>query len=192
VQEGVKSRQILIDFNRDPATGQIPFLGDSITMLKATIDKALCDCKGTDDLYRTRAVTRLRNSGILAELDSEEAVMWFTTEGTREKFLEKLHPAARIKPRAYHVVVQFIPLTLRTDRVADLRKIEEVNGLDKGEVIKARWIKPAVRRRPSQTCSHLILSFQTPQSANDTLANSLFICQKKVYTEKCKDAPLRC
>src|SRR6266481_4271095 len=65
--------------------------------------------------------------------------------------------------------MQFVPLTFRVDRDLEIQELE-----------------------PSQTCGHLILMFQTPHAANNTLVNSLFIGQKKVYAEKCKCEPLRC
>ena len=139
-----------------------------------------------------RAVTRLRNGGILLEFVSDAAVAWFAHRETCQIFLKKLHPEAVIKPRGYHVVVQFVPLTLRPNKEVDLREIEEVNGLAKGDIIRARWIKPAARRSPSQTCGHAIFSFTTPQAANNALVRGLYVCHKKVYAEKCKREPLRC
>ena len=97
-----------------------------------------------------------------------------------------------IKPWVFNIVVQFVPFMFRPEKDADLRELEQVNGLDDRAMMKARWIKPAARRSPSQTCSHMILSFSSPVPANDTLAYGLFICQKKVYAEKCKKEPLRC
>jgi hypothetical protein len=142
--------------------------------------------------FKTRAVSRLKNGGILMELDSADAATHFDDESIRKKFLALLHPAASIKPRSYQIVVQFIPLTFRPDNESDLREIEETNGFDEGDITRARWIKPIARRRPSQTCGHAIMSFSSPHEANEALANGLFICQKKVYAEKCKKEPLRC
>ena len=79
---------------------------------------------------------------VLMELDSEEAVTWFAGAVTRKQFLEKLHPAATIKPRLYQVMVQFVPLTFQPDREADLHEVEEANS-DIGGIVRARWIKPA-------------------------------------------------
>ena len=79
-----------------------------------------------------------------------------------------------------------------TDRKEDLREVEEANSIDTDDIVKARWIKPVARRKPSQTCGHLIVSFRLPQLANDSLAYGLFIGHKKVYAEKCKQEPLRC
>jgi len=126
------------------------------------------------------------------ELDSDEAVTWFTSEKVRRPFLEKLHPAATIRPCSYNIVVQFIPLTFRVDKALDLRELEEVNGLQSRVINRVRWIKPVARRHPSQTCGHIILTFSAPSPANDMLVYGLFICHKKVYAEKCKKEPLRC
>jgi hypothetical protein len=191
-REGVRARQILIDIAPDPTTGSIALAEDSISTLKEKLDKALmASDPGVCD-SRTKAVTRLRNGGILMELDSDEAVDWFAHQRIRDNFLGKLHPSASIKPRTFQIVVQFIPLTFRPDRDTDIRELEEVNGLEKGDILQARWIKPASRRSPSQTCGHAILSLTSPQAANEILSHGLFICHKKVYAEKCKKEPLRC
>ena len=69
---------------------------------------------------KMHAVTRLRNSGILLEFASDAAAAWFACRETRRNFLEKLHPKAVINPCGYHIVVHFVPLTLRPDKEADL------------------------------------------------------------------------
>lgn len=190
-REGIKSRQVLVELERELGTGQVPFADESIAALKSRIDRALRDGEPSTE-HKTRAVTRLRNGGILMEMESEGAAGWFADEDVRKRFLEKFHASASIKPRLYHTVIQFVPLTFKTNRAEDLREVEEANGIAAGDIASARWIKPAARRKPSQTCGHLILSFRSPQPANDTLAFGLFICQKKVYAEKCKREPLRC
>ena len=63
---------------------------------------------------------------------------------------------------------------------------------ENGDIQRARWIKPISRWSPAQTCGHVILSSTSPDTANEALAHSLFIFQKKVYAEKCKKEPLRC
>jgi hypothetical protein len=191
-REGIKTRQVLIDINQSQGEDAALLEGESISSLKAKIDEALSDCNEGTHTHRTKAITRLRNGGILAELDSEEAVTWLENKEVRKCFLDKLHPAALIKPRTFQVVVQFVPLTFHPDRETDLREIEEVNGIAKDDVLRARWLKPAARRKPTQTCGHIIVSFLSPQSANKALTDGLFICQKRVYAEKCKREPIRC
>ena len=89
----------------------------------------------------------------------------------RWKFKEKLHPDVIIKSRGYHVMVQFVPLNFRMDKEMDLRETEEVNGMDAGVITHARWIKPAARRAPMQTCRHLILTLQMATVANEVLVH---------------------
>jgi hypothetical protein len=126
------------------------------------------------------------------ELDSDSAAAWFAQDHVRRKFIQRLPPGINIKHRLFHAVVQFVPLTFRPEKEVDLREVEEVNGLKTGDIARARWIKPVARRAPTQTCGHVVLAFSTPEAANEVLAHGLFVCQKKVYAEKCKKEPLRC
>ena len=103
-----------------------------------------------------------------------------------KRFLVGFHPEVTIKSHDYHVAMQFVLLAFGLGREADIREIEEANGMKTGVISHTCWIKPMARRSSSQTCRHAIFSFTLPQSANDMLANGLFIHQKKVYAEKCK------
>ena len=184
-REGIKSRQVLVDF--DSGQGQAPFSNNSIVMLKGRFNGELQGDKGMGK-HKTRAVSQLRNGSVLMELDSEEAVTWFAEGAVCKQVLEKLHLAATIKPRLYQVLVQFVLLSFWPDREADLCKTEEANNFKAGGIVRAHWVKPAARCKPSQTCGHL--AFQSPQFANNMLAHGLIIEHKKVYVEKCKWEPL--
>jgi len=119
--------------------------------------------------------------------------LWFhSNEAVGKLFTSKFYRSSLIKSRAFHIVVQFMPLMLWLDRLLDLREFEETNGMDEGEVLCARWIKPIARRSTLQTCGHLILSFSSQVPANEALRDRLFVCHKKVYTEKCKRELLCC
>ena len=88
--------------------------------------------------------------------------------------------------------MQFVPLSFKPDKDSKLWEVEESNSIKRGDIQRARWIKPVSRWSPTQTCGHVMLLFLSPEMANDVLAHSLFICQKKVYAEKCKKEPLHC
>src|SRR6266481_7263300 len=85
-REGIKSRQILIDLTVEPDTGQVPLSSDSIEVLKGKVDKALRDNWDGSGDYKTQAVTRLRNRGVLIELESKDAVSWFADDTVRKHF----------------------------------------------------------------------------------------------------------
>jgi hypothetical protein len=84
----------------------------------------------------------VKKGGILLKLDSNEVALWFQNKEICKKFLEKLHQNTTIKLRSFHIVVQFVPLTLHLEKQTDLQEIEEMNGLGEGNIQKARWIKP--------------------------------------------------
>ena len=193
-REGVRARQVLIDIDDCTGPEAAALSASSVADLKRRLDKALHGCgdDGAPVPYKARAVTRLKNGGILMELESDEAVEWFAHSDIRKKFAAGLHPEATIKLRNYHVVVQFVPLSFKPDKDDSLWEVEESNGMKTGDIQRARWIKPISRRLPAQTCGHVILLFHSPDTANEALAHGLFICQKKVYAEKCKKEPLRC
>ena len=162
------------------------FATGSIMALKMELEEALtgCDDGPESEGHVIKAVTCLKNGGLLMELGSDKTVGWFASDDIRKRFLARLHPDASIKNREYHTVMQFVPLTFKPDRDVELREVEAVNGLGKGAITCARWIKPVARRSPSQTCGHAIFSFLTPTDANEVLANGIFVQQKKVYLEK--------
>ena len=193
-REGVKARQILIDIGSGSDMGPLEeFVACSLTEIKNRLDDAMAKC--CEDALtmgiKVKATTRLKNGVILMELGSDEAVAWFQDTDVRKKFLANLHPNVAIKSRDYHVVTQFVPLTFRPDRAADILEVEEVNGMKKGDIVRVRWIKPVARQAPHQTCGHAIFTFQTPQATNEVLVNGMFVQQKKIYAEKCKREPLR-
>ena len=182
----MRARQVLIDLDRAEEASALR--DNNVLEIHDKANKALtASCAPQDTLeHQVKAITKLCNGGILLELNSDAAVAWFLDGKTRKSFLSHFHPSATIKPRLFNVVVQFIPLSFRPGREADLREIEEVNGVEVGGISKARWIKLVAWRAPGQVCGHVILSFLSSQSANGMLANSLFMCQKKVYAKKCK------
>ena len=193
-REGVRARQVLIDVDDCTRPEAEALSASSIEALKRRLDKALDDCRddGSPAPYKARVVMRLKNRGILMELESDKAMEWFTHSGIWKKFAAGLHLEATIKLRNYHVVVQFIPLSFKPDKNDGLWYVKESNGMKMGAIQRARWIKLISRWSPTQTCGHVILSFLLPNTANEALAHSLFICQKKVYVEKCKKEPLCC
>ena len=188
-QEGVRARQVLIDIGTESDAGPPEELAiGSITALKQKLEDVLSGC-GDASETTNQVVTQLRNGGILVELGSDEVVEWFSGTDIQWKFLSRVHPDVTIKTRDYHIVVQFVLLSFWTGREVDLRELEEINRMQKGIILHARWIKPVARRSPAQTCGHAIFSFSSPHSANDVLANGMFVQQKKVYAEKCKGSP---
>ena len=188
VREGIKARQVLVDA-LTPSQQLHPSANNS--QLVARANEALHGT-GSPPPHRFVGTRRLNNGGILLETDSEEAAAWLDSPGNKASFLNQFAPDAALKPRTYSLVIQFVPLHFQPDNDSDLRDIETVNQLPSNAILRARWIKPAYWRALDQTCSHVLTVMTRPEDANMILTNGLVICQKRVYTEKCKKEPTRC
>jgi hypothetical protein len=187
-REGIKARQVLVDA-LTPSQQLHPSANN--TQLVTRANEALQNT-GSPSPHRFVGTRRLNNGGILLELDSEEAAVWLNSSGNKAPFLDRFAPDAALKPRTYSLVIQFVPLHFRPDSNPDLRDTEEVNQLPRNAILRARWIKPAYRQAPGQTCGHVLAVMTRPMDANAILTNGLVICQKRVYAEKCKKEPTRC
>ena len=118
-REGVRARQVLIDLDQSASANK--FQSQSIAGIRDRANAALQLTQGMPTAeHKVKAVTKLQNGSILLELNSNEAAEWFQGDGTRTTFLTHLHAATSIKPRLYHIVVQFVPLTFRPNREVDL------------------------------------------------------------------------
>ena len=85
-----------------------------------------------------------------------------------------------------------MPLYFKPDNNLEVHRVEKDNNLPMGSLLHACWIKPPYRRTHEQTCVHIILVASTAEVTNKILTNGLLVCQKRVYTEKCKKEPTRC
>jgi hypothetical protein len=145
--------------------------------------------------HKIKAITCLKNSGILMELDSDKAAQWIQRNKTHEEFLKNIHKDAMIKPRLFHVSSSICSAnspTRKPNRSSRNRGVQWTprrrNSESKMDQTHSE-VKTHVNLWPS---SHLIFSFTDENSANETLVNSLFVCKTKVCIEKCKKEPLRC
>ena len=170
----MRARQVLIELDRAEEASALR--DNNVSEIRDKANKALAaSCAPQDTLeHQVKAVTKLCNGGILLKLNSNAAVAWFLDGETQKSFLSHFHPSATIKPRLYNVVVQFVPLSFRPGREADLREIKEVNGVEVRGISKVRWIKLVARRAPSQVCGHIILSLSYPH--NPQMAHWLTVC----------------
>jgi len=117
-REGVRSRQVLVDVTELEDLEVVR--QELVVEIMDRANKALCKAEGELAGHSFKAVTKLKNGGILLKLDSEEVFQWFhSSKSIRRMFTGKFHKSSVIKPRAFHIVVQFVPLTfygLKGDR----------------------------------------------------------------------------
>lgn len=191
-REAIRKRQVLLDHQGQLPTQEKDPKETSSEMLDRAnqIIKELFPAESTG--YSFRNASRLRNGVILLELNNEEAAKWLKTPNIKSRFTAIFDPSLDVKERTYSLIAPFVPLTFDDSKEKDLRETEEVNDLPKGTIIKARWIKPQNRRTKTQTVAHLMLTMNSPESANQALLNGISICHKLIYPQKNRKEPMRC
>ncbi|KAJ7346401.1 hypothetical protein DFH08DRAFT_701205, partial [Mycena albidolilacea] len=86
-----------------------------------------------------------------------------------DNFLEAMGGTSSYKERLYNVVVQYVPVTFDPAGRGTLDVVATDNGLPKGALAKARWIKPIERRKHGQRVAHAIFGFSNPRAANGAI-----------------------
>lgn len=178
-REAIRARQILVDLNKQQKTttdngaviAETTLIERANTALKEIIPDNFAGSKFT-------AALRLRNGGILFEMNRADTVSWLRKSPNRENFADSFKPACKIKERQYTVIVPFVPLTFNPENKIHLRETEEANDLQERDIARAQWIKPPSQREKKQTVGHLMLTFANPETANKALTEGIQICNK--------------
>ncbi|KAH7918796.1 hypothetical protein BV22DRAFT_1024006, partial [Leucogyrophana mollusca] len=165
-----KSRQILLDPipNNSVITAEtthaelVKKLKDALS--EAYINDITCDLKPA-----IKSVTRIRNGGIILELDSAPSVAWLKSSDVRNHFIQAMNAAVSFRDRTYSILVPFLPIRVNPELEATHRAIEEENSIEMGVIVNMRWIKPSNRRNPQQQYAHAMLVLSDPAAANHLL-----------------------
>ena len=67
----VRARQVLIKLEAVEGSWSAPLTRESVASLKVKLNKVLANCHPGNSDFKPRAITRLKNGGILMELDSK-------------------------------------------------------------------------------------------------------------------------
>ncbi|KAH7907870.1 hypothetical protein BJ138DRAFT_1103956 [Hygrophoropsis aurantiaca] len=188
-----KSRQVLLD----PVPGNdtiTPTLSHAelVSKLKDALSETVIADLDNDLSPTIKSVTRIRNGGIIVELDSAISAAWLKKHEVRDKFIKTLNSAVSFRDRSYSILIPFVPLIINVELDATLRAIEEENDMEKSSAVSMRWIKPAGRRHPQQRCVHAMLVLSNPDTANRLLRDGVLINSMKLHPRKDKKEPLRC
>ncbi|KAJ6459813.1 hypothetical protein C8R47DRAFT_994454, partial [Mycena vitilis] len=97
---------------------------------------------------------KLRSGAVVFHLATAIAAEWLRAPKRIIAFLAGMGGTSVYRPRSFSLVVEFVPVTFDPDLSRTLEMIEDANGIGRGEIVQARFIKPAARRRPGQKCAH--------------------------------------
>ena len=188
MREGMKARQVLVDTLTPDQ--QLHWLANNAQLVMMA-NEALHSMEHPPT-HQFMGVRLLNNGRLRLEMDSEAAASWLSQPDNRADFLGQVTLDTALKPHTYSLVVQFVPHQFRPDDEARLHDIKEANMLPRNTILHAHRIKLAYCRASDQMCRHILVVMTRPKDANSVLTNGIIICQKRVYTEKCKKEPTRC
>ncbi|KAG2336072.1 hypothetical protein BDR05DRAFT_836434, partial [Suillus weaverae] len=134
----------------------------------------------------------LTHGGILYELSDPASATWLSIPGNRSIFLEHFGAEVIIKDRAFHLIVENVPISFNPTSQIAYSDIEKKGGLQPKSVLKARYIKPIARRFPNQRTAHIALTLNSKTSANQIIRHGIVLEGKKVYGRKLLPEPTRC
>ena len=186
-----RAKQILIDVYDEEGNNT---LEKSLEELVAKANEVLVTMSDTDKPkeVKVEAALKTKKSAILLTLNSKEAANWIREPSNEITFADAFSKGAHIREREYILVAPRVPLTFDPENPDHLREIEETNSLQKLIIRKARWIKPAERRRKGQTLAHVILTVNSVNAANTLIKDGLRICGSMVRPTKQKLEPAQC
>lgn len=190
-----QTRQILIDrrslFMPKDATTQLTE-AQLVTKAKLAIEMMNKDDIPTPDDLTFVSARKLPHGGIIYELNSKESTEWFNTPTNRSNFLERFGTNVTIKDRTFHVLMENVPISFVPESTAAIDDIEKKAAFTPKTILKAKYIKPIARRNPNQRTAHIILTFNSRESANHAIKFGLSVASKRVYGRKLLPEPSRC
>ncbi|KIK75540.1 hypothetical protein PAXRUDRAFT_18907 [Paxillus rubicundulus Ve08.2h10] len=139
-QVGIKERQILLDTIDGGSLYKVDQMAASITK---DIQRILTSIKQDESLdLNIKAITKLKNGGLILELDSATSANWIREEEHKDHFLTTLGIPAEMKSRMHSVIVPFIPISSPIKDTNWLRAVEFENNLPNNSINLVKWVKP--------------------------------------------------
>lgn len=184
-----KARQILVDVHGDD------IMGRSLGEIKKKAAEVIAELDDTHDRpvqVEVETVTTTRTKALLLQMNSKQAADRLRHPFIESKFTAKFAKDSIFVDRLYNIIVPRTPVIFDPKSAIHLRELEECNSLDKYSVKKARWIKPANRRRDGQTHAYAILSLASPATANLLIRKGITICGATTQPSKLKHEPMQC
>ncbi|KAG2059500.1 hypothetical protein BDR06DRAFT_928227 [Suillus hirtellus] len=135
---------------------------------------------------------KLPHGGVLYELNAPTSAEWLNIPTNRSIFLNLFDANTIIKDRAYHLIIENVPISFDPNSKTAIAEIEIKGGLQVNSISKTRYIKPVARRSLTQRTAHVAITLNSKIAANQIIRFGLPIEGKKVYGRKLLTEPTRC
>jgi len=196
-KEEMLRKQILVDGIegiQDGTEGLTPKL--LVTKANLAIDlMAVLDPETSSDKPKDAKIVSARvlsNKGVILEAINEDTATWLRGEKSARAFTASISSQAHLKPRAFHIAIEFVPTSLNDQLSSLLKTIETENGLKSDSLVSARWMRAPNNWREDQRSAHAILTTNDPQTANAMLKEGLIVEGSRLQTRKLEEEPKRC
>ncbi|EIN05378.1 hypothetical protein PUNSTDRAFT_36080, partial [Punctularia strigosozonata HHB-11173 SS5] len=139
-----------------------------------------------------RSVRKLRNGGIEFEVNSVASAIWLRITKVKASFVENFGDNATIKTRGYPILVESAPVRFNPEDPIEITRVERINGMDEGDILRARWIKAPARRYEGQQYAHLSIVLRTEKTANYAIRWGFDVKGKKCVGRRMMKELIRC
>ncbi|KAF7362490.1 RNA-directed DNA polymerase from transposon X-element [Mycena venus] len=135
---------------------------------------------------------KVRSGAVVLHLNTPAAAEWIRAPKRIAAFLTGMGGTSIYRPRNFSCVVEFVPVSFDPGLSRAFEAVEDANGLDRGAISQAHYIKPLERRHPGQRSAHAIFGFASAAAANHAIRHRLFVDGKRVPVRKLLSEPIRC
>ncbi|KAJ6600138.1 hypothetical protein B0H10DRAFT_1660708, partial [Mycena sp. CBHHK59/15] len=98
--------------------------------------------------------TAVRGGATLLHMNLAVAAEWLRIPKRMSEFLADMGGTSIFKQRSFSVVVEFMPVSFDPSADGALKVLEDDNGLGRGAILHAHFIKQAARHRTGQHMVH--------------------------------------
>lgn len=192
----IRQKQVLIDKAPGTSTNGLETLTEEELVKKAKTALTMMGLEAGDapEGTRFRGARKLKNGGIIYEMETAEAAAWLKGNDVMDRFIAKYGGKSIIKNRAFTVVIEYVPVTIDLEENPQdtYHILEKANNLQPLSILNAKWIKPPYRRTRGQRTAHLIMGFKSQDAANQSIKEGLVVAGKRVWARKLIHEPRRC
>jgi hypothetical protein len=195
-RQALAARRLLILYNPEEGIAKLADETPETAMrqLRKLCNEALVPTHTDNVKPIIKNITATSPSSLLIELNTPEAAEHLRKPDNFKHLHNVLPKSASIKYQTYAVILRFVPCNtgFNPEKEAQLREIEEDNGLEPNTITSASWIKNPSRRAANQSVANIKVLCQSAHAANALLLNCIQIHDHIVAAHKDIREPLRC
>jgi hypothetical protein len=188
------SRQVVVE--RIDGEGADSWMGltekEILTKAQLAVDMMAKEGAKEAETLRFLHARKTARGGAILTTETEEAAKWLRGEVTMDKFAGKLGGALRARADLCMLVAEYVPITFNPDIFVAFTQVERENGLERGAIREARYIKQVHRRKEFQRSAHMIFGFTDASQANVAIRKGLIVEGKHVNLRRHRINPHRC